>query len=184
MYQDLIEAKETLSTELLEKLLELRKAKRKKIELNMEKVEISKKELNETVDILKEYIGEESEEESENINNNRLATILENNKNTEINETENEVEEDEEVDITDNDEKENLEYIDFLKLIVDKEKVSIKEGKEIALNNNVLLNVFISNVNGELYDYIQDQAIVIEDDCIKIDDFYVDMVKELVNNEE
>ncbi|WP_304206534.1 TM2 domain-containing protein [Peptostreptococcus russellii] len=184
MYEDLIEAKETLSTELLEKLLELRKAKRKKIELNMEKVEISKKELNKTVDILKEYIGEESEEESENINNNRLAIILENNKNTEINETENEIEEDEKVDITDDDQKENLKYIDFLKLIVDKEKVSIKEGKEIALNNNVLLNVFISNVNGELYDYIQDQAILIEDDCIKIDDFYVDMVKELVNNEE
>lgn len=161
IYKNILETKEALSLELLNKLVELKNPIRKKIELDMDKVEVSKKELNETVEIVKEYIGNEEDKE----------------------EPQNENFKDEELEV-EHDEKVELKYGEFLNLILDIGSIKIEEGKKIAIDNGKLLNAFISDVNRELYEYIEDQAVVIEDEYIKIDDFYIDMIKELVMSEE
>lgn len=154
-YKNILKSKEALSLDLLNKLVELKNPVRKKIELDMGKVKESKEELNETVEIVKQYIGDGKEDE-------------------EFEKGENLEEENDELEFT---------HDDFLKLILNKGVLDIEKGKKIAMDNGTLLNAFISDVNRELYEYIQDQAIIIEDDYIKIDDFYVDMIKELVMNE-
>ena len=161
IYENILKSKEVPSLELFTKLVELKNPIRKKVELDMDKVEASKKELNETVEIVKEYIGDEEDKEEpqkENVKNEVL-----------------EVEHDGKVE---------FKYGEFLNLILDTGTMEIEEGKKMAMDNGILLNAFISDVNRELYEYIQDQAVVIEDEYIKIDDFYIDMVKELVLSEE
>lgn len=157
LYENLVKNKESLTLELFNKLLELKNPIRKKIELDMDKVQVSKKELSETVNILKEYIGEDDKEV---VKKECLK---------------------EEV-IEKKDTKAVFKYGEFLGLILEKGSVGIEHGKKIAMDNGTLLNAFISDVNKELYEYIQDQTVIIEDDYIKIDDFYIDMVKELMTN--
>lgn len=49
------------------------------------------------------------------------------------------------------------------------------------MDQGLFLNVFINNINDELFEYINDQTLVIEDDRILIDEFYEQMVKELID---
>lgn len=159
-YKSILESKEDVTLDLLDRLVELKNPIRKKIELDMDKVKKSKKELNETVEIVKEYIGDKEDDEKLEYEDSKEKILKE-----------------------ECDDKLKLEYEDFLKLILDMGYIDVEKGKKIAMDNGTLLNVFISDVNRELYEYIQDQAIVIENNYIKIDDFYVDMIKELVTNE-
>ncbi|MGO1372394.1 MAG: NINE protein [Senegalia sp. (in: firmicutes)] len=161
IYEDIIKSKEELSLELFNRLEELKNPIRKKIELDMGKVELSKKELNKTVEIVKEYIDDEASKEGTKENNLKQETVE-----------------------TKCDDKLEFKHMNFLKLLLDIEFMKIEEAKKIAMENDNLLNAFISDVNQELYEYIQDQTVIIEDDIIKIDDFYVDMVKELILNEQ
>ena len=160
VYENILQSKEVLSPELFNRLVELKKPIRKKIELDMDKVDKSKRELNETVEIVEKYIGDEEEKEESQEDNFK-----------------------EKIRETEYDYKLTFKYRDFLNLILNKGPMKIEEGKKIAMDNGTLLNAFISDVNRELYEYIQDQVIVIEDNYIKIDDFYVDMIKELIMSE-
>jgi hypothetical protein len=161
IYENILKSKEVLSLELFNRLVKLKIPIRKKIKLNMDKVEVSKRELNETVEIVKEYIGDEEENEEFHENNFQ-----------------------EEIVIDKCDDKPKIKHEDFLNLILDKGSIEVEEGKKIAMDNGTLLNAFISDINQELYEYVQDQVIIIKDDYIKIDDFYVDTIKELVASEE
>ena len=67
---------------------------------------------------------------------------------------------------------------DFLKLLIEKGSIDEDEAKKIAQDQGLFLNIFIKQVNDELYDYINDQTIKIEDGNVLIDEFYLDMVKE------
>jgi len=157
IYEKMIKSNEEVSLELLNKLVGLKEPIRKKIELDMDKVILSKKELNKTVEIVKEYIGEEE-----------IHEVLEDNNSPE------------EIIESEADDSLEVEYKKFISLMLDKGSINIEEGSKIALSNGKLLNAFLSDMNQKFYKYIQDQAIVIEDDHIKIDDFYIDMIRELV----
>lgn len=156
-YKKILNTKKELSQELFEQLIELKKPIRKKIELDMNEVEVTKKELNATVNIVKEYIGEDDEE---------VIVVVQ-----------------DEAIIENNDDNSDFKYSDFLNKILDSGSMDIEDGKRFAMDNGILLNAFISEINRELYEYIQDQTVIIEDDFIKIDDFYVDAVRELMVNE-
>lgn len=160
VYKNILQSGEVLSLDLSNRLMELKNPIRKKIELDMDKVEESKEELNETVEILKEYIGDEEDNEELEEEDFKEKNLKE-----EYND------------------KLEFKYEDFLKLILNMGSIGVEKGKKIAMDNGTFLNAFISDVNRELYEHIQDQAIVIEDDFIKIDDFYVDTIKELMDNE-
>jgi len=49
------------------------------------------------------------------------------------------------------------------------------------LGSGKLLNSFINNINEVLYEQIKDQSIIIDQNEIYIDPYYVDMVKEIIN---
>lgn len=156
-YKEILNTKKELSEELFEQLIELKDPIRKKIKLDMSKVEVTKKELNETVNIVKEYIGE---------NDEKVTVVMQ-----------------DEAIVENNNDNSDFKYSNFLNKILDSGSMDIEDGKKFAMSNGTLLNVFISEVNRELYDYTQDQTLIIEDDYIKIDDFYVDIVRELIANE-
>lgn len=156
-YRNIVKSNKKLSLVLLNRLLELKKPLRKTIELDMDKVKDSKEQLEETVDMINDYIGNEDEVEE-------LAIQKE-------------------ISEEKHDNNSELKHGEFLESLLDLGTMDVEEGKKIAMDNGILLNAFISDVNQELYEYTQDQTIMIEDDYIKIDDFYVDMVKELLMNE-
>lgn len=160
IYENILKSKEVLSLKLLNRLVKLKTPIRRKIKLNMDKVEVSKRELSETVEIVKEYIGDEGENKEFHENNFEKEIVIDK-----------------------CDDKPKIKHEDFLNLILDKGSIEVEEGKKIAMDNGTLLNAFISDINQELYEYVQDQVIIIKDDYIKIDDFYVDTIKELVMSE-
>lgn len=191
-YEKIAKSKKELSRELLNRLIVLKEPIRKKIDLDMDKVQSSKEELSATIDIINSYIDEieETEEvngEKEEIKETIGSKIIldESLLNDEIFEEkflmDEAIEKPMEENITPKDKsKTRLKYRDFLSLLLDKQVIDLEEGKSIAMKNASLLNVYISNVNQELYEYVGDQTIIIEDAYIKIDDFYVDIVKELL----
>ena len=69
---------------------------------------------------------------------------------------------------------------DFLKLLIEKGSIAEDEARKIAQDQALFLNIFIKEVNDELYNYINDQTIIIEDGNVLIDEFYLDMVKEYI----
>jgi len=158
LYRNMVESETELSSNLSEELFRLRFPVRKKIELDMNKVSESKRQLEETVEIVKEYIGSVEEPENEGIDAIEEVAL-------------------------ENIEGIDFEYRDFLKKIIEEGFISAEECKKTAMDKGVLMNAFISDVNKELFDYINDQAVIAEADKIKIDDFYTDMVKELIFNE-
>lgn len=44
-----------------------------------------------------------------------------------------------------------------------------------------MLNSFLKDMNDQLYDYTADQTLINEDGYIRIDPFYEEMVKEIVD---
>ena len=159
IFIDLINYRE-FDLDLLEEILDLKNIQAKKINLDKEMINKSRSELTNTVNTLNDFMGE-SLEESEK-------------------EVEKEVEE-----IKENDQvkesKLSGKTSDFLKIVLKNNFIDKNEAKEFAADQGLFLNVFINEINDELFPYINDQSLVIEEDKIVIDDFYIDMVKELLD---
>ena len=123
----------------------------KKIKVDSKKIDISRKNLDKTVSLVNEFFDEEESLES-------IEEIKENVANEDDN-----------------------SYNDVLAKILDQGFISVNEVQVLAKKDGLTLNTFIGNINESLYDYIGDQTLVIEDDKIIIDEFYIDMIKEYVN---
>lgn len=164
-FEELLDKKEELSVERYNQILDMKNPLRKKIKIDPEKIEESKKELQELVEAVGAFIGTEEEEID-------IEDTIEKNdcKKDHIGEK-------------DIGEKSTLKYTSFLKDILQNKTMDLEKAKDIALDYGMLLNAFISDINRELYDYVQDQTLVVEDDKLKIDEFYIDIVRELVENE-
>ena len=182
-YERMIKSKEELSVDILDKLLVLKEPIRRIIDLDMNKVNNSKEELGKTIDIISSYIGEaESLEISEDQEESLIENKIVKDEKKDAGNIKDKVETKTEVIIKET--KKRLKYENFLRLLLDRESIGLELGKEIAMENNTLVNVFISDVNQELYEYIGDQTVLIEENSINIDEFYRDMVRELVVSEE
>ena len=145
--------------DLLEEILDLKNIQAKKISLDKKMISKSRNELTNTVNSLSEFIGDSKEEIKEN-----------------------EIQEDKEnKEDKDNKNKLSARTSDFLKIVLDNNFISQDEATKFALDEGLFLNVFINEINDELFPYINDQSLIIEEDKIVIDDFYIDMVKELVD---
>ncbi|WP_297688705.1 tellurite resistance TerB C-terminal domain-containing protein [uncultured Anaerococcus sp.] len=136
---------------LISKILDLDKIKPKRISLDDKKIARSRKALRSTVETISQFVGEEE--------------------NIEASEPLPEKEEPKEKNLSESSR-------DFLKLLIEKGSIDEDEAKKIAQDQGLFLNIFIKQVNDELYDYINDQTIKIEDGNVLIDEFYLDMVKE------
>lgn len=154
-YENFIELVETrdFDLNLLEEILDLKNIQAKKISLDKKMIKKSRSELTNTVNTLNEFMGESEDENEKEI------------------QKENEVKEI----------KLSKRTSDFLKIILKNSFISKEEAEKVALDEGLFLNVYINEINNELYPYINDQSLIIEENKIVIDDFYIDMVKELLD---
>lgn len=139
---------------LISEILDLDKIKPKRISLDDKKIARSRKALRSTVETISQFVGEE-----ENIEASEPLPEKE--------------EEPKEKNLSESSR-------DFLKLLIEKGSLAEDEVKRIAQDQGLFLNIFIKQVNDELYDFVNDQTIRIEDGNVLIDEFYLDMVEEYI----
>ena len=70
-------------------------------------------------------------------------------------------------------------YDGILIKILDQGFISTDELESLGKEKGWTLNSFLSDINESLFDYIGDQTLIIEGEKVSIDEFYVDMIKEL-----
>lgn len=162
-------SKKDLSLETINKILDLDKKKLKRIDIDDKKLKISRKELNKTVNIVTDFIGDDlvlKEDEKalspEEIVDKQAYRLDEN------------AEEEGDKGLEDFTHK-------FLKDLLARGEIPEAEVKSIALSNSKMLNSFLKDMNDQLYDYTADQTLINEDGYIRIDPFYEEMVKEIVD---
>ena len=161
-YKKLLDKDNEITQKIYEELKLLKFQKIKKINLNLEKVKMTKEKFDETVNILEEYLKEENEEaDISKICNEEQKDIVVENKEQE--KTEN---------FQDNKVKE------VLKVIIETQKIGENDLKNYAKEKNMSLNAYIDSINKELYDIVNDQVIILENNTVKIDEFYIDDIKE------
>ncbi|WP_369715430.1 tellurite resistance TerB C-terminal domain-containing protein [Leptotrichia sp. HSP-536] len=161
-YKKLLEKYDEITQEMYEKLKLLKFQKKKKIDLNLEKVKVTKEKFAETVSILEEYLKEENEEDdiSKICNEEQKDIVVENKEQEKIE------------NFQDNKVKE------VLKVIIETQKIDENDLKNYAKEKNMSLNAYIDSINKELYDIVNDQVIILENNTVKIDEFYIDDIKE------
>lgn len=153
LFLNLVDENE-IDIDLIAEILKLDKIQPKRISLDDNKIAKSRKALKSTVETISQFVGEE-----ENIEENDKFP-----------------EKEEEID----DNNISKSSRDFLKLLIEKGSISEDEARKIAQDQALFLNIFIKEINDELYNYINDQTIIIEDGNVLIDEFYLDMVKEYI----
>ena len=159
--------------DLLSDIFDLKKVKAKRIKLNKKLVKKSRKDLSKTVATINDFVGEEDygleKDEEKNLSDDSENLI-----------------EDEKTlgskpESFGGEEKISQMTRNFLGKILDEGFISKDEATDLALEEGLFLNVFINNMNDELYEFTNDQTLVIEGDRVLIDEFYVDMIKELID---
>ena len=161
-YKKLLDKDNEITQKIYEELKLLKFQKIKKINLNLEKVKMTKEKFDETVNILEEYLKEENEEaDISKIYNEEQKDIVVGNKEQEKIEN-----------FQDNKIKE------VLKVIIETQKIGENDLKNYAKEKNMSLNAYIDSINKELYDIVNDQVIILENNTVKIDEFYIDDIKE------
>ena len=65
-----------------------------------------------------------------------------------------------------------------MKVIIETQKIGENDLKNYAKEKNMSLNACIDSINKELYDIVNDQVIILENNTVKIDEFYIDDIKE------
>ena len=123
---------------------------------------MTKEKFVETVNILEEYLKEENEEAdiSKIYNEEQKDIVVENKEQEKIE------------NFQDNKIKE------VLKIIVETQKMKESDLKNYAKEKNMSLNSYIDFINKEVYDIVNDQVIILENNTVKIDEFYIDDIKE------
>ena len=161
-YKKLLEKDNEITQKTYEELKLLKFQKKKKIDLNLEKVKVTKEKFVETVNILEEYLKEENEEaDISKIYNEEQKDI---------------VVEDKEQEKIENFQDNKIKEV--LKIIVETQKIKESDLKNYAKEKNMSLNAYIDFINKEVYDIVNDQVILLENNTVKIDEFYIDDIKE------
>lgn len=163
-FQSTLKKKNQLSIELYHQLLEFKKPMRKKIKLDLANIEQSKEEFEQTIEVLSQYINEEDTAESLKYEEKKASV--------------------EKVAVVSEEEQIfSIEAIKLLETLLEKNYIDIEVLRNEAMLQGKLLSLYISDINKEFFEYVGDQLILIEEDIVKIDDYYIDMVKELLKYE-
>lgn len=157
-YEDFIELikARNFDIDLVSDILDLRNIKAKRINLDKRLVNKSRRDLTKTVETINDFVGEDDFSEEE------------------IPEKE---------DKTDSKDYNNISETTrkLLKDIIITGFITKEEAEDMAIKEGLFLNVFINNINDELYEYTNDQTLIVEEDRVIIDEFYVGIVKELID---
>ena len=164
--------KEEFSISLLEKILDLANPQAKKINLDKNKIEKSRQELDQTVKTISNFVGEDekqniSEVFAEDISTEKTMVDI-------LGPASDKIEKNNENKLSDLEKK-------ILKKILDDGSMTEEEFKKIAMDQSMFANVFLDQINEILYEYSDDQTIFLDDGKVYIDPFYIDIVKELIN---
>lgn len=146
--------------DLLKEILDLKKLRAKRINLDKKLVKKSRRDLSKTVETINDFVG--SEEDF-------------------VPEVKKEKARDEKSESLAIDGKISQMTRKILEQILNRGSISKDEATNLALAEGLFLNVFINNINEELYEFTNDQTLIIEDDRVFIDEFYEQMVKELID---
>lgn len=134
-----------------EEIKSLNENKIKKIEVDINRIDRSRDNLSKTISMVNEFLDDDKPEE----------------------------------DFPEDPKEENQDnggkYHEILKKILEKGSMSKEELSDFALADQLTTNTFLGKINDELFDYIGDQALMIEDDNVIIDPFYVEMIKEYLD---
>ena len=157
-YEDFIELIKgrDFDIDLVSDILDLRNIKAKRINLDKKLVNKSRRDLTKTVETINDFVGEDDFSEEE------------------IPEKE---------DKTDSKDYDNISETTrkLLKDIIITGFITKEEAEDMAMKEGLFLNVFINNINDELYEYTNDQTLIVEEDRVIIDEFYVGIVKEIID---
>lgn len=134
-----------------EDIKSLNKNKLKRIEVDINRIDKSRENLRKTVNKVNEFLDEDNPGED--------------------------LPEDPKEEILDNGGK----YHVILNKILENGSMSKDEFDKFALADQLTTNTFLGKINDELFEFIGDQALLIEDDNVIIDPFYVEMVKEYLD---
>ena len=163
---------EEFSISLLEKILDLTNPQAKKINLDKNKIKKSRQELDQTVKTISDFVGEEEKQNvgegfAEDISTEKTMANIPGLDSEEI-------EKNNENKLSDLDKN-------ILKKILDEGSMTEEEFEGLSMEQAMFLNVFLDQINDRLYAYSDDQTIFLEDGKVYIDPFYIDIVKELIN---
>lgn len=136
------------------KILDLENIKAKKIKMDMDKINISRQNLSKTVDMVNSFIDEEIDLINDNIDQGIREEIVRKNEES---------------------------YDDILLEILKEDSYPLDEFKSIAKNKGLTANTLLGEINDSLYDYFDDQLLIIEGENIIVDPFYIDMLKEYIS---
>lgn len=134
-----------------EDIKSLNKNKLKRIEVDINSIDKSRDNLRKTVNMVNEFLDEDNP--GEDLPENPKEEILDN----------------------------GGKYHVILNKILENGSMSKDEFDKFALANQLTTNTFLGKINDELFEFIGDQALLIEDDNVIIDPFYVEMVKEYLD---
>ena len=148
--------KNEISFELLEKLMLLDQPMNKKIVLDKKEIEKSRENLRKTLKSISEFT------DAANVNPEESKKDIE----EKINANKSPI---------------SLDTREILKEILEKEFIAKSEFENKAMQKGLFSKVYLSKINEELYEYTNDQTIIFDEDRIIIDAYYIDMIKELVN---
>lgn len=135
------------------KILDLENIKAKKIKMDMDKINISRQNLSKTVDMVNTFIDEEIDFENNDLEQKNSEEIVGKNEES---------------------------YDDILLEILKEGSYPLDEFKSIAKNKGLTANTLLGEINDSLYDYFDDQLLIIEGESIIVDPFYIDMLKEYI----
>ncbi len=155
-YNRLVESAKIIDTNIFNKLKSLKEKQRKTITLDSEKIVKSEIDLQKTVKTVNSYIDLEEETKEKEVE------IQTNSNNNVTNDT-------------------NNEFFDLINDVLNVSNLSLNNVKKYAMKHNLSPTLFINKINEDFFNIVNDSILVIENENVKIDDYYVDDVKEYIN---
>ena len=68
--------------------------------------------------------------------------------------------------------------------LLDEGSISVDDLSEEAAQHGALLNSYLNQINQVFFDQVMDQLIIVSDDVVKLDEYYVDNAKDYIKGVE
>lgn len=169
---------------------------RRKIDLNLDKIELSRQENQAVVSLVADYMAQSEElQNKDNVFQNGFSEISEiieeshTSKGDKVAETINLEPIQGEIQLKKKAPQESNLFIDFttdqvsfIQLLLEENSLDNQEAKMFVMQRGAFLNNYVSDINQLLYDEVEDTVIIIDDKAVYINEDYRDLVKGVVDS--
>ncbi|WP_347354467.1 tellurite resistance TerB C-terminal domain-containing protein, partial [Acetoanaerobium noterae] len=166
----------------LQDIKDLQYIHRKNIKLDLDKIDRSRVELSRVIENVKTIVGTDAEDEPDKNEIQKSAvSIIADVLAPDLAKTgvTDEVEDDHGSDNLISTLEENR--IEFIKRVISKEGLKVKEAEEMADKEGTFLSTVIESINNLMYKTFDDQVLLIEGDFVIADEYYKEELTELMN---